>query len=377
MPNFDGIFVAGGDNVTIGGINPGEGNVISGNDSNNLTSWCDNTHIIGNLIGTDITGTKAIRTDTTINLCMEANASNNIVGGSTPEERNVISGAQCGVVFSDKNTYQCNIIGNYIGTDITGTKAIPNGDGVFANVSGNHRIGGKKPGEGNLISGNQGGVNVIQDSFIVGNLIGLASNGKTPLPNETAISLQAYVTIGGYTPEEGNQIYGGSFAVRTGGAGLRKSFIMGNVFLNPSCSGIWLENKSSGVFIQNNAFTSKRDYSVLIDGGDGNFIRDNGFSGQKPQNFITLVSGGNHELPAPTVTEVGDNTISGTACAYGRVEIYLYENEMAKSLGYTNADQNGAYKFEHNETLSGASLLLLVTDQLNNTSAFSEIIKIT
>ncbi len=374
-PNYDGIFIAGGDGVTIGGTNPGEGNVISGNDMNNITSWCDSTRIIGNYIGTDITGTKAIRTDTTINLCLESNASNNIVGGTTPEERNIISGAQCGVVFSDKNTYQCNIIGNYIGTDVTGTKAIPNGDGVFANVSGNHRIGGTQPGEGNFISGNRGGVDVILDSIVLGNRIGLAADGESSLTNDTAVSLRAHVTIGGYTLEEGNQIYGGSFAVRTSGTGVSASYILGNTFLNPSCSGIWLENETTDIFIQNNTFTRKSDYSVLIDGGSGIYIRGNSFSGQNTQNFVCLVQGGNLELSAPVATAIDEKTISGTACAFGRVEVYLYENGSAISIGYADAGADGAFMFVSDDTLAGRQLLLLATDSFNNTSSFSEIVE--
>ncbi len=81
------------------------------------------------------------------------------------------------------------IEGNYIGTDVTGTIAVPNhNEGVFDVNSPNTTIGGLSPGAGNLISGNQG--NGITMNFggnagnvIQGNRIGTAANGVSPLGN--------------------------------------------------------------------------------------------------------------------------------------------------------------------------------------------------
>ena len=81
------------------------------------------------MIGTSSIGYqrhKAIDPNTERGLCLENRAYNTIVGGTTPQERNIISGAQMGIVLSDWPTYQNSIIGNYIGTDITGMKAVPN-----------------------------------------------------------------------------------------------------------------------------------------------------------------------------------------------------------------------------------------------------------
>ena len=46
------------------------------------------------------------------------------------------------------------IIGNFIGSDATGTKALANGHGVSILTSGFNRIGGTRNGERNIISGN-------------------------------------------------------------------------------------------------------------------------------------------------------------------------------------------------------------------------------
>ncbi|MEN6418762.1 MAG: hypothetical protein ABFC73_07550, partial [Clostridiaceae bacterium] len=109
-PNYDGIFVTDwGFYVTIGSTNPDERNIASGNNSINMDSWGDHTRIIGNIIGLDITGTKAVKYDSESNLTLEDAAKNTIVGGTTLEERNIISGAQSGVSFSDTTSYQNSV----------------------------------------------------------------------------------------------------------------------------------------------------------------------------------------------------------------------------------------------------------------------------
>ncbi|MFN8539911.1 MAG: hypothetical protein U0232_20825 [Thermomicrobiales bacterium] len=68
IPNaLDGIYINDPSDVTIGGSAPGEGNLISGNGRHGI--WhsvegggyaTNDTHILGNRIGTDITGNGAI-----------------------------------------------------------------------------------------------------------------------------------------------------------------------------------------------------------------------------------------------------------------------------------------------------------------------------
>ena len=79
--------------------------------------------------------------------------------------------------------------GNYIGTDITGSVPLPNG-GLGIGVYGlANTVGGAGPGEGNVISGNQGsGIEVIGGSGSVdpGNLIGTDGTGTLPLGNNVS-----------------------------------------------------------------------------------------------------------------------------------------------------------------------------------------------
>jgi hypothetical protein len=84
-----------------------------------------------------------------------------------------------------------NIVqGNFVGVEITGMAALPNGgDGIFVDGSGGafgNRIGGPIPNARNLISGNLGnGINASKamSNIIQRNLIGVGSDGTKPLGN--------------------------------------------------------------------------------------------------------------------------------------------------------------------------------------------------
>ncbi len=134
--------------------------------------------IEGNYIGTDLTGTLA-RPNTFIGVSVDS--SGNRIGGTTPEQRNLISGnGGFGVRVTGPNNF---VMGNYIGTNATGTAGIRNEfTGVVVQNTGN-TIGG--PGAaGNLISGNgQYGVVVAGSNVIRNNLIGTDVGGDGPLGN--------------------------------------------------------------------------------------------------------------------------------------------------------------------------------------------------
>ncbi len=376
-PNWSGIFVTSGDNTLVGGTGDGEGNVVSASERGNITSWCDDVRIIGNIVGLDITGTKALYEQTEFGVFCELSAVNNIVGGRTPAERNVISGVQTGLIFGDQKTYQCTAAGNYIGTDITGMKAIPNQAGYFSYVCYHNRLGGTAPGEGNVISGNsRTGVDSLNDTFVLGNYIGVASDGATPLPNDYAVSLRSFAIIGGFTPEEGNLICGNTFSIMNDAFGVTGCYVAGNRFISKSTSDIWLQNEANGMFVQNNTFSQTNNFTILVDGGGSNCIRGNRFMGTKTADFINLVLGGNEGLPAPVVNSAIGNVVTGMTCPYGRVEIYVFEDQNAMSLGFADADENGMFTFESADQIGGKQVLLLVTDSFSNTSAFSKPYKV-
>jgi len=115
----------------------------------------------GNFIGTDVQGRTGLG-----NRCSGISlsgvqggpgSSNNVVGGSQPQARNLISANGCvGIQIGPTGSNQ--VQGNYIGTDVTGTAALPNNtDGVYIfNVSNDNLIGGTAEGQANLIAFNGG-----------------------------------------------------------------------------------------------------------------------------------------------------------------------------------------------------------------------------
>jgi CSLREA domain-containing protein len=225
IANQTGVDIRGADNV-IGGEESGEGNVISGNGTGVLLSDANSTgnYIVGNLIGTDPTGSFPIRNSTGILVRVMGGSTNanNTIGGMNPAARNIISGNIEGIRIAEVSGNA--VIGNYIGTDLTGLVAIPNQIGVVVMASGN-TVGGFTPGMGNVISGNSSGGIIFRqpqvqstESLVQGNLIGVDVTGSGELGNGgDGITLEeefSNVRIGGEDPGAGNTIaYNGAAGI--------------------------------------------------------------------------------------------------------------------------------------------------------------------
>lgn len=108
--------------------------------------------VLGNFIGTDSTGSSARRSVAGINI---SSADNTIGGGAGG--RNVISGNDTGISISGAAATGNRVVGNYIGTDAAGTARLQGNVGGVSGVTifsaSNNFIGGAGPGEGNVISG--------------------------------------------------------------------------------------------------------------------------------------------------------------------------------------------------------------------------------
>jgi Calx-beta domain-containing protein len=177
------IRVGGSNNTRIGGLTstPGAppGNVVGGI----FVVGGTGTLVQGNLIGTNAAGTAAI-TNSGIGISMWGDV---IVGGSAPGARNIISGFTSGSGYGVQtaNSGGGSIIGNYIGTDITGTIAIPNKVGISNGTNTpDTKIGGTNVAERNIISGNGTGIQLdVRSAIVKGNYIGTDVTGTNALPN--------------------------------------------------------------------------------------------------------------------------------------------------------------------------------------------------
>jgi hypothetical protein len=90
----------------------------------------DDNTIIGNYIGSDATGSANV-SSAYDGILLGNGAQNNNIGGPSESERNVISGFEwCGIRIFAAATTVNVIGGNYIGTDRTGTAPLGNGCGI-------------------------------------------------------------------------------------------------------------------------------------------------------------------------------------------------------------------------------------------------------
>src|SRR6185503_6308799 len=129
------------------------------------TSGTGLVQVKGNYIGTDATGTSAVGNTRGVAI---SSSTNNLIGGTTAADRNVISGNTTGVLI--QNGTNNTVIGNYIGTNAAGTAAVSNSDGVYITSAPNNLIGGVGAGEANIIAFNYNGV-VVTVATATGNAI--------------------------------------------------------------------------------------------------------------------------------------------------------------------------------------------------------------
>ncbi|GAB4006352.1 beta strand repeat-containing protein [Nocardioides ultimimeridianus] len=189
-----GVFVDGATNIHVG-ASGGGGNVISLG-TTKPTGGCKATYnngavgdigidgvrvaldhnlpsafvaIQGDRIGTTADGTAAIGNDVGIDL---GTAYQTSIGGPLASSRNVISGNTDAGVASFTGAVQTFALLNYIGTDATGSTAVPNGTGL--------RLAGPSDiSAGNVISGNtHDGLVLTGDGTSASDRVGLDASGN-------------------------------------------------------------------------------------------------------------------------------------------------------------------------------------------------------
>jgi titin len=329
-PNFAaGVSVLGSNGNQIGGTNSGTGNVISGNTLHGIqllsgaSGNCSGTRIQGNFIGVNASGTSALGNG--FQGVFLSGASSNLIGGQMAGARNIISGNASNGIFisqiSDTNNF---IQGNYIGTDLTGLKAIGNGlDGVQLQACANW-IGGPGAGYRNVISGNAaqgvflvGSGGNVTGNVIQGNYIGLDSTGNNRLPNVGAglgISDAATNQIGGTSTGAGNVISANSYY----GIFLTVSTSTGN-----QIQGNFIGTDATGTQPRGNAWSGilLQDASTNLIGGcttgAGNLISANSSRGIYLYNSMGNLIQGNFVGTDISGTNNLGNTYHGIECDTG------------------------------------------------------------
>jgi len=221
-----------------------------------LLESCSFSRVTGNLIGLDVDGLPAGNrgNGVFVQSMSRPDSTGNTIGGLEPSERNVISSNGRGVFFFPTGSSDNQVLGNYIGTDTTGT--LPRGntfDGILIQGAPRNRIGGPEPGARNVISANSptgSGVLVLgaDDTVIQGNRIGTDIAGRFSLGNSShGIHLQGSerCIVGGAAPGAGNLIGNNSDGVNVQGGS--DNVIQGNV-IGTDPEGVRpLGNRKAGV----------------------------------------------------------------------------------------------------------------------------------
>jgi uncharacterized repeat protein (TIGR01451 family) len=169
--------------------------------------------IAGNYIGTDNGGSTAQPNFFGVVL-NGAGATLNEIGGNNPADRNLISGNSSWGVVAANGANDNEIAGNYIGIGASGTSALSNGNGgvTLCSTCPSNSVGTAVIG--NVISGHVPGVGVQVDGTmndVVGNRIGTNASGAGPIPNTTGVAVTGDDNyIGGTVAGDRNQISGNS-----------------------------------------------------------------------------------------------------------------------------------------------------------------------
>lgn len=382
------------DNAQIGGLDPEDRNIISGNtqcgSSPNTNS--DNWVYEGNYIGPDAAGTGALGNGSTSG-CGGLSIDNNegtIIGGTSPGATNVISGNGGGGVQPD-NTDGTTVQGNLIGTDYTGTVDLANGaDGVsFSQTNTNGVVGGTSIAARNIISANTGyGVTINQGGsgiVVQGNYIGTDITGTQPLGNGTAgvrILGASNNIVGGTSSSARNIISAnneqGILILGTGpfgGADASNNVVQGN-YVGTDVNG--QVQSGLGNVIMGVAFVAAPSENLVggITTGSGNLIAGNGsgifnagFVGADEDLNNAFLGNSIHSNSGGPVTTLGidlANTLDGssftntgvTANDAGDTDISTnhYMNfPVISSISSSNGTATITYSLDINDTETGAT----------------------
>lgn len=372
--------------IAWGGFNSGQPAVIRGlcinrfTNATALVSGCTGcsgaatggSTVEGCFIGTDITGTFALPNGRGIQYLQTFNAR---IGGPDPSQRNVISGNQFYGIEPDQGddghllNRDITIQNNYIGTDHTGTNALGNGfGGIDAPTGGagghgfdahNCLIADNVICANGAIAGTGSGINWGgATNRFVRNKIGVGADGLTPLGNAGS-GLDLFVsdsTIGGTNLSDANIIANNGWRGISLTSGTRTAILGNSIFRN---AGLGID--------------------LLGNDRTGNDAGDTDTGPNDLQNFPVL----NSAVPVSgSVTINGTlNSISNTTY---RLEFFLTadfapnnEPQAGTFLGSTNvttdAFGNATFSAAISTNLStGGFITATATDPFGNTSEVSD-----
>jgi parallel beta-helix repeat protein len=336
----NGIFIWYAANNTIGGTAPGDANVLSGNTENGITvsePSATGNLIEGNFIGTDSSGTVAVPNANGVDFT--SGADDNTVSGNT-----IAGNANSGVLLHASGTSDNVVEANYIGVN-SSSAAVPNGtNGVLIEESASDNTIAA-----NWISGNSGQGVWIDGSGTTGNVvsgnhIGTDGAGTTAVPNGAdGVLIQNSAsgnTIGGMAAGAGNLISGNAYqGIAVIGSGTNENQVLDND-IGTDISGTTTTG-ADGNPLGNGVGTGSS--GIWIDSGpqqtlvQGNLISGNGLAG---------IAIGDDAGAGTTKNVIASNTIgtnaAGTAALGNGIGVDVYGGTSDTITGNLISGNNGA-----------------------------------
>ncbi len=353
----DGVTVNGAPGNAIGGTNSGAGNLLSGNSQGGVGlkgAGSDTNLVQGNFIGTDASGRLALGNALSGITIFGGNS--NLVGGTTTAARNVVSANKLAGVYITTNSVGNLVQGNFIGLDLTGLGALGNvSNGISIDSSRLNIVGGTTAGARNVISGNTGyGVEVFgttaTGNLLLGNYVGTAVTGQSALGNNYCGMhiLSSGNTIGGVATGAGNLLSAnGQDGIFLDGAGAANNIVQGNLIGTVADGTSGLGNGRAGIGISGapgntiggtaanagNLLSANGDAGIFLitSGATGNLIQGNTIG----TDLTGTVALGN-TFEGIYVERAPTNTIGGTAPGAGN----LISANNTRGIWFTNASWN-------------------------------------
>jgi len=309
--------------------------VISGFDTQGVL--IEGTGATGNIvsgcyIGTNATGTTAMP-NTFPGIEIVGGAHGNTIGGTTVSARNLISGnAHIGVSIHDSGTTTNMVQGNYIGLNATGTAALPN---AYAGVE----IFGGATNNTIGSSTSAGGRNIISGNSAQGIAIADAGSNSNKVPgNIIGLNPNGTAAIGNQF--EGIAIFGGASSNIIGGTtNSSPNIISGNIGSGISISGAGTKlNKVQHNFIGTNLMGTAalpNNAGVQIFGG----ATSNTIGGASVP-VRNVISGNNYQGVAISGTGTKSNTVAGNFIVLNNLGTMALPNTAAGVSIFLGAQAN-------------------------------------
>ncbi len=285
---------------------------------------------------------------------------NGVIGGNQPADRNILSGNTCGCVDPGRFPQGISIAGgsngwiikgNYVGIAADGVTAMGNqAGGITVDYIDGITIGGSETGAGNIFSGNgDGGIqpDATFNGVIQGNYIGTDYTGTVPVLNGAKGISIAYgcenILIGGTTPGARN-------IIANSPNGFQGIYTTTTMFGHPDTDNISIignsifDNDALGIDIGSDSLTPNDPLDV--DTGPNGYLNF-------PDNLLYYEGGGNTHVAYSLDVPAGNYRIeffsndSPDPSGYGEGQTFL---------GYQNITSAGTGSQAYSIILAGTSL---------------------